>query len=266
MRFCIVGTGRSGTGLLRELLNAREDLFVFKETHFVPRLLVNYGSVPVSVDELSRVVENTSFVEGTPTLEGAIQVLAQVTKDLPDRLTATSFCDRVGTFVAKQHGKAQWADKTPDYGFFMGLMQKHWPDLRFVEMHRDPARVVQSMTQHPGFRWMAETGEVNWSLPSYNNYFRSAARREAQLHDFACLWRLRALRIEEESRTLRHGTFLRCALEDLVQNPDGELERVERFLGLGRSAASREKAQTTISVSRAMAPAASEFHDALRGL
>ena len=52
MEVCLVGTGRCGTTLLRELLHRHPGLYVFDETHWVPQLDRLFGSRAVSVERL----------------------------------------------------------------------------------------------------------------------------------------------------------------------------------------------------------------------
>ena len=48
MKFCVVGTGRCGTRLLRSMLNTHPELFVFNETHWLVNLYDAFGTAEVS--------------------------------------------------------------------------------------------------------------------------------------------------------------------------------------------------------------------------
>lgn len=56
---------------------------------------------------------------------------------------------------AADAGKKYWADKTPDYGPHLEMLQGLWPECRFVHLIRNGAEVVRSMASHPGYRWLA---------------------------------------------------------------------------------------------------------------
>ncbi|MGH7834224.1 MAG: sulfotransferase, partial [Candidatus Binatia bacterium] len=43
MFVCIVGTSRCGTTLLRQMMHEHPDLVVFRETHWLPKLVEFFG-------------------------------------------------------------------------------------------------------------------------------------------------------------------------------------------------------------------------------
>jgi len=231
VRFCVVGTGRCGTTLLWEMLDHHPDLFVFRESHWIPKMYEFFGTGFGDAAELVDIVLRTTHVTGDLVYQGNPRILQGLFSQ-GERVDVAGFCDRIGTMFAEDSGKKYWADKTPDYGPYLGILQALWPDCRFIHLIRDGIRVVDSMARHPGFRWMAKAREAWWVAPSFNGYHRSIEATERPLGEFATLWCRRLQRIRNEVTRLRPGTYLEVRFEDLVEKPKRTLLNVCRFVDL----------------------------------
>ena len=64
MRFCIVGTGRCGTTLLRNILSEHPTVAVFNETHWIPKLYEFFGTGTGPVADMIDIVRRTTFANG----------------------------------------------------------------------------------------------------------------------------------------------------------------------------------------------------------
>ncbi len=67
--FFIVGTGRSGTTLLRKLLSAHPAVHVPKETHFLPILVETFGNGRAPARAMFEVVEQMYMAKGDSVIE-----------------------------------------------------------------------------------------------------------------------------------------------------------------------------------------------------
>ena len=127
----IIGVGRSGTTLLRLMLDAHPDLAIPGETHFLASLLdENNGTTK---DQFIRTLV------GAPTWPN----LAVGEEELRSALAAEqvfSVPNAVRTFFrlyAARFGKERWGDKTPPYRTQMVGLQRLLPEAHFIHIIRD---------------------------------------------------------------------------------------------------------------------------------
>jgi Sulfotransferase family len=137
----IVGVGRSGTTLLRLMLDAHPDLAIPPETTFIPHVVETCQD---AADPWSCFVETLtshrrwadSHVDGYALKE---RVAAIRPFSMSDALRAFY------TLYAERFGKPRWGDKTTKYLLEMRLIQKLLPEARFIHLIRDGRDVALSV-------------------------------------------------------------------------------------------------------------------------
>ena len=232
MRFFVVGSGRCGSSMLWRMLNLHPNLFVFRETHWIPKLVELFGEEGAPPADLLEVVDKTRFVDGT-TVTTVSEELRRSLLALGERVTVREFCDGLGRGLASEQGKTWWADKTPDYVTYMIVLQGLFPGCRFLHLVRDGRAVVRSMETHPGYRWLASAGEISWVPAAYNGYHTSVPVLESIPRSaFATLWRRRVRRAQEQAARLVPGTYREVRYEDLLAEPEATLRGLSSFLEL----------------------------------
>ncbi len=231
MLFCVVGTGRCGTTLLWEMLNLHPEVYVFRESHWIPKMYELFGTGTGDAAELVDVVMRITHVTGELVFPGDRRML-EALFPVPEEIGVAAFCDRVGSAFARQDGKRHWADKTPDYGPYMGMLQRLWPSCRFVHIIRDGVATALSMSRHPGYRWLASARESWWISPAFNGYHRSIEPADRPFREFGALWCRRLRRIRDEAQRLASDSYMEMRFEDLIENPLPALARLCRLLGL----------------------------------
>lgn len=202
----VLGVRRSGTTLLRVVLDRSPELAVPDESYFVPQLADRHGrtiDVEAFADDLRRL----------PTLREWDVPLDQVRARLRPGMRLGQAVAAVYETYAAARGKARWGDKTPMYMAELPLLERLFPDALYVHLLRDGRDAATSFLAMPG-------GIVTegWAHP------RSAAA-------FACQWRTEV----EAARALgrRVGErYLEVRYEDLVRGPAAAVERICRFAGL----------------------------------
>ncbi|HEX2030470.1 MAG TPA: sulfotransferase, partial [Actinomycetota bacterium] len=133
--FFIVACARSGTTLLRTILNRHPDVVVTPESHFITELWQRrrrYGP-------RGRVVQLHRFVDDLQASRRyrLWDLPADLLHEEVGRLEgpAPSFADVVTApfrAYARWKGKPRWGDKTPAYVEHIPLLASLFPDARFV--------------------------------------------------------------------------------------------------------------------------------------
>jgi len=202
--FFIVGFPRSGTTMLRLMLNSHPRIAVPFESDFIPkfsRRLDAYGdlgSAP-NMERLLRDICMNSFVINGNLIPDPRSVLALRPRSYAELV------DCIFESFARRHGKVRWGDKDPDNLKDMDLLWQLFPGCKFIHIIRDGRDVVLSLR---GLDW----GSRN--LPR-------TARRWAQHVTLA----------RHVGNVLGADHYLEVRYENLVRDACGELMRICRFLG-----------------------------------
>lgn len=193
--FFIVGCGRSGTTLLRVMLNHHPELAVPPEALSLIDLL---RAPKLTAEQARRELLRDYEI-------GRWQVPLEAER-FADCETVAAVIARVHELYAEARGKRAWGHKTPRMVRYAELLESAFEGVRFVHVVRDPRAVARSFTR----------SQVHRSNALY------AARRWRR--DVAAGGEL-ARRLPDRAIELRY--------EDLVREPEAQLRRVCDFLGVG---------------------------------
>lgn len=141
--FFVVGSARSGTTLLRMILNAHPLVAVPPESRFVVELY-----------------EGREVVDAEPVLQALARHprfrlwglgIEEVRRSLPPErpLPYSRVMEAAYNAYAEAQGKSRWGDKTPRYVEHMDLLGRLWPRARFVHLVRDGRNVALSYADVP---------------------------------------------------------------------------------------------------------------------
>jgi hypothetical protein len=268
MHLCIVGTSRSGSTLLRELINAHPDVRLLNETHWIPRMVEFFGLQRVHWSRLLDVASRTTWDSGRTLLDVNAALWSQDTDVMVGALSAklasignldiAHFHDVLAETCMGTSGGTVWGDKTPDYGFHMSTIQAIWPRCRFVHIIRDGAPTARSMSKHRGCQLMISAGYDNWCSLSYDSIYTRYQLRPLPLKAFVESWCRRMSRIRDESRRLKANTYLEVRYENLLEQPALELAGIGDWIGLASNDAWTKSAEDVVRSSRATTPLALE--------
>ena len=140
----IVGCGRSGTTMLRLMLDAHPDLAIPGESNFIPYVWRERG-LYVRGDQLDlghllpRILNDESVRRWN--------LPEDLVRERIGRLaghTLSSVIDAIYSVYATTQGKVRWGDKTPMYVQALPLLANLFPTARFVHLVRDPRNVTLS--------------------------------------------------------------------------------------------------------------------------
>ena len=301
--FFIVGTGRSGTNLLRDMLNLHEAIYIPQETHWIPKMHEFYGLTTNPLSSYRNIIERTRYHDDMLMIDRLLEdfefdketVYSAVAERLRDENAATlvEVNDALFGFLAETKGKVLYGDKTPEYGFYMCLLQELWPQSRFVHMIRNGADVALSMSKHKGFGQMVQRDVINWCSVAFDYRSRRLAWEQrvtdaardalprparllikkllgrgngdnasiaASIAPYGRLWRARLRRISDEATRLRPGTYCEVRYEDLLSDPAQVLTTVAKTLEVECSSSWLESAARIIKPRNPKKAGASIIH------
>jgi hypothetical protein len=196
----IVGVNRSGTTLLRLMLDAHPDLAIPPETHFLPELIrrANHGNTRL------RIIRSLTAHPRWGDFGVDPKDLRKRTREIKP-LSATAVARAFYELYAESQGKPRWGDKTPRYMRSMPRIARALPEARFVHIIRDGRDVAISQAE------------------------RSLEERDTPVEEAAERWARRIEAAREAGREM--DVYMEVRYEDLVAEPERELRRVLELIG-----------------------------------
>lgn len=200
----LLGVSRSGTTLLRVVLDRSPGLAVPDESFFVP-LLARRHRGPVDpaafLDDLGRL----------PALAAWGLSPADVAPRLRPGMAPGEAIAAIYEVHAERAGKPRWGDKTPMYMRHLPLLERLFPAAQYVHLIRDGRDAALSFLQMP-----PGTSTRTWAHPA------GAAA-------FACLWRTEVAAARALGRRVGPARYLEVRYEDLVADPEAVVRRICGF-------------------------------------
>lgn len=202
----VVGSGRSGTTLLRAMLDAHPDMAVPPENHFLMPIARNRrrferGGV-VQADLLLRMLEEdrTFRLWNLPGDRTQEVLEAEPPTRFPEAVR------RLYGLYAERRGKPRYGDKTPHLVRHLPFLGHTFPEARFVHIIRDGRDVVSAyLARGIGPRNVVEG---------------------------AWWWKREVLRGRRGARRLDPERYMEVRYEDLVRDPESRLKEICRFVDL----------------------------------
>ena len=137
----VVGATRSGSTLLRLMLDAHPEVAIPSETHFVPDVIKACRRGGAGADEVADLIIGHhrwgDFHLDPDELRRRLRALPRVR---PGDAVRTVF-----ELYAEGKGKSRWGDKTPGYARHMPSIERALPEARFVHLIRDGRDVALSV-------------------------------------------------------------------------------------------------------------------------
>jgi len=201
----VVGVPRSGTTLLRLMLDAHPQMAIPPETYFVTNL-IEAADGGAGAEKLANVLVSHRRWGDLELDEGELRERFAALGDPSggDAIRA------VFGLYAERRGKARWGDKTPAYLTNVGEIGAALPEARFVHIIRDGRDVALSIL----------------AMPERDRPMRNPDSAEL----VAARWRKRIGRARDQARDLPH--YMELHYEQLVREPEPCLRRVCEFIEL----------------------------------
>ena len=215
----VLGCPRSGTTLLAELL-AASPWGKPTETNFIVRVARNLDRHGSLEQPAGRLALARDILRDRAVQQWKLDLDAQTLADSVPEPTYRSFVDTVMMRRSAGRGYAAWGDKTPHYLLHLDVLERHFPDARYVFIVRDGRDVALSLL---GRRW------------GPNNVYTCAR-----------FWRDCHEEFPQLARWRDGGRLHELRYEDLLAAPAEHLAPIYRFLGVDVSDA--ELAELTGSI------------------
>ncbi|HEY5873066.1 MAG TPA: sulfotransferase [Gaiellaceae bacterium] len=203
----LLGVSRSGTTLLRVILDRSPGIAIPDESFFVPLLARRHG----------RTIDAKGFLDDVariPTIPNwglsVDDVAARVRSGMPIGEAVAAIFEAYATAA----GKPRWGDKTPMYMRHLELLDELFPDAQYLHLIRDGRDAALSFVQMP-----EGTFTRTWAHP------RTAA-------GFACLWRKEVADARALGRRLGASRYREVRYENLVASPDETVREVCAFAAI----------------------------------
>ena len=186
------GCGRSGTTLLRLMLDSHPRIFCGPESSVFRR----------------RALDPDALADRFGLARGAVRAIDDAAASRP------AFIEAFAALSLQEAGKARWAEKTPRNISRIGAIFRFFPEARFVHVLRDGRDVACSLRTHPRHE------VVDGRLVPLDTWKPLAACARRWRDDIECS---RPWWSDPRLHTLRY--------EDLVRDPGSVLRRLMAFLG-----------------------------------
>ena len=191
---------RSGTTLLRLMLDAHPELAIPLETHFLLALLKLPRRQAASRKVFLRLI--TEF-HTWPDFHLSIEEFSDQLDRIRPFSPAAGLRCFYGMYAAK-FGKKRWGDKSPPYGYVMADIHRLLPEARFIHVIRDGRDAA--LSHRKTFFW-----------------------RDRTLDSHAAEWRARILSFREQAAAV---PYIELRYEDLLTHTTAVLAEVCEFIEL----------------------------------
>jgi hypothetical protein len=203
----LLGVSRSGTTLLRVILDRSPGVAIPDESFFVPLLARRHG----------RTVDRDRFLDDVARLP-AIQAwgvpLSDIARRIDDRTPTDRAIAAIYEAYAERAGKPRWGDKTPMYMRHLPLLERLFPDAKYVHLIRDGRDAALSFLDMPEGSFTR-----TWAHP-------------ATPAQFACLWRREVLDARALGERMGAGRYHEARYEALVAEPQATVEAICTFAAI----------------------------------
>ena len=199
----IVGAPRSGTTLLRVVLNRHSQLAMCSETAYLSRVYARrhaFGD-PGNLQNRKRIVDAYLAVQPLRGLGTDVDILRQ--RLLSEGVSWRSLFASLLQVYADSQGKPYTGEKTPGHALYVETLCEWFPDCSIVHLVRDPRDEVHSLIRMPWASRSVLMGANTWR--SFNTAVCAVSARP---------------------------NYLRVKYEDLVTRSEEQLQRLCNHIGL----------------------------------
>jgi len=212
----IVGSPRSGTTLLKRMLNAHPELAITRETHWITRYYKTGKGLTHDKKVTEALIPKLFEYHRLPHLG----LEADALKGIVSKNKTMSYADFVSAvfdLYGQRQNKSLVGDKTPGYVRNIPLLHKLWPHSKFIHMIRDGREVCLSMQ-----KWRLTEKTLN----------KYASWNDDTLSTIALWWKWHVQLGTEAGQKLTPSNYYEIKYEQLIDNPGQSCNELCDYLGL----------------------------------
>lgn len=201
----IVGAPRSGTTLLRFMLDSHSQMAIPPETGFLCEDSIIKRAEDISCHEFYKIV--TNYPPEMPAWSD-FQIPKKIFWKELCQIKSFTIAEGFRTFYrvyASHFNKTRYGDKTPTYCFHLGDIETVLPEAHFIHILRDGRDVALSLRQ-------------NWFSPG------------SDMNILAAYWKDCVVSAQQQGLGCQH--YIEIRYEDLIRNMRLVLEKICAFLDL----------------------------------
>ena len=202
----VLGVARSGTSLLKEMLDHHSELAIPPESYFLMPLWDRFRASR----DLEKLLADLAFavqVREWGVDVDAVRARIPRTADFPDVIRAVYEC------YAESRGKRRFGDKTPLYMLYLELLEHAFSRPVYVHIMRDVRDAALSYAAMPSGH------PRGWLWP-------------AGVAEFACRWRSQVDAARRFGSSIGTDRYVEVRYEDLVAEPAKNLAAICAHIGL----------------------------------
>jgi len=203
----VLGVSRSGTTLLRVMLDRSPGIAIPDETFFIPQLAHRHRG---RVDPDSFLDDVRRFPRLAAWGLSADDFASRLRPDMEIGEAISAVFDA----YASSRGKPRWGDKTPMYMRHLGLLDRLFPDAQYAHLIRDGRDAALAFLDMP-----EDVVTKTWAHP------RNPA-------GFACEWRVEVADARDLGRRVGSSRYFEVRYEDLVADPERVVRSICEFASL----------------------------------
>jgi hypothetical protein len=212
----LVGCPRSGTTLLKRVVDAHPEIAITRETHWITKLLrgENAASLdgPVTPPALARLLSDERF-QRLQLDHAALERLVAGDRPVSYAELVTAVYDQYGAMRRKR----LVGDKTPRYVRHIPMLHELFPHARFVHLIRDGRDVCSSV--------------LNWDKDN-RMVLRFSSWADEPVATTALWWEQRVRLGREAGAALGPALYHEVRYESLVSDPAAQCATLCAFLGV----------------------------------
>lgn len=214
----VIGYKRSGTTMMRLMLNKHPDLFIPRESESLEEIPKQYGSVVHQPEDIKNILATLPRKAFKPLIdEDYLHQLLQA--NLPGGNDILLACLYQSCMFENERGKIRWGDKRPQHWQFVYTLRQWYPNSQFIHIVRDPRDVSASIEDY-------QQKGVNLSQKNFFWRYIPNHLLYAWQQNFAFKT------MKKQAEILGDKRYLRVKYEDLVNNPGLNLQNICKFLEL----------------------------------